>query len=281
MLGTLTALARSTHPGPALAVTVVAVVLGVGAGLEPWRVAVLGVAMLADQVSVGLSNDWLDAGRDRANGRTDKPVARGDVGIPVARAAALFTAVLAVALTVPLGWPATIAHTVALASAWSYNAGLKNSPVSVLPFALSFGMLPLIATLALPDPALAAPWALGAGALLGVAAHFANVLPDLADDDATGIRGLPHRLGARASGVVIAVALAVASALVVFGPAVRGGDSPGVAQLAGFAVSVILAAECARRAITRPPTRRLFQLIIAAALLNVVLLALAGQALLA
>ena len=71
------ALARSTHPGPGLAVTVVAVLLGVAVGLEPWRVAVLGLAMLFDQVSVGLSNDWIDADRDRAVGRTDKPVARG------------------------------------------------------------------------------------------------------------------------------------------------------------------------------------------------------------
>ena len=43
------------------------------------------------------------------------------------------------------------------------------------------------------------PWwaTLGLGAMLGVGAHLVNALPDLADDEATGVRGLPHRLGAR------------------------------------------------------------------------------------
>ena len=34
---------------------------------------------------------------------------------------------------------------------------------------------------------------------LGVAAHFLNTLPDFDDDAATGIQGLPHRIGATAS----------------------------------------------------------------------------------
>src|SRR5262245_18911915 len=67
------ALGRSTHPAPAIAVTVITVLLGVSTGLELWRVAVLGLAMVLDQASVGLSNDWIDAERDRAVGRTDKP----------------------------------------------------------------------------------------------------------------------------------------------------------------------------------------------------------------
>jgi len=39
--------------------------------------------------------------------------------------------------------------------------------------------------------------ALVAAALLGFAAHFANVLPVLRADAATGVRGLPQRLGPR------------------------------------------------------------------------------------
>src|SRR3954447_6363752 len=191
------ALARSTHPGPGLAVTVVSVLLGIAVGLEPWRVAVLGLVMLFDQVSVGLSNDWIDAERDRAVGRTDKPVAQGQIGVATVRAAAWIAAGASLLLTVPLGLAATAVHTVALASAWSYNAGLKNSPVSALPYAVSFGLLPSIASLARPAPALPAWWVWAAGALLGVAAHFANVLPDLDDDRRTATRALPHRLGLR------------------------------------------------------------------------------------
>jgi 4-hydroxybenzoate polyprenyltransferase len=191
------------------------------------------------------------------------------------RAASVVTALLAVALTLPLGWRATAVHVVFIASAWSYNVWLKRTPLSVLPFVASFGLLPALVTLSGTPPLLAAGWALGAGALLGVAAHFANVLPDLADDRATGIAGLPHRLGRRASGAVIAASLAAGSLLVVFGP-----GAPGALQWAGLVLTLGLAAVCAALAVTRPPTRLLFQLIMVAALLNVALLALAGDAVL-
>ena len=178
----LRALALSTHPGPGTAVTVITVLLGVAAGLEPWRIAVLGLVMALDQASVGLSNDWIDADRDRAVGRRDKPVARGDIPATLARNVAFATAVASVLVSIPLGWPALVAHLVFLASAWTYNAGLKGTPVSVLPYLVSFGILPSIVALAAPQPAFAPWWAMAAGALLGAGAHFANVLPDLDDD---------------------------------------------------------------------------------------------------
>jgi 4-hydroxybenzoate polyprenyltransferase len=272
----IAALALSTHPGPAVAVSVIAVVLGVGVGLEWWRLLLLGLAFLANQASVGLSNDWIDADRDRAVGRADKPVATGRISATAVRNAAFMTALLAVALTVPLGWAATVAHAAFIVSAWSYNAGLKGTVLSVAPYIVSFGMLPLVVTLALPSPAVASPWAMLAGALLGVAAHFANVLPDLADDAATGVRGLAHRAGPRTSGLVIAAALAGASASIVLGL----GD-PQLYGWIGLAVSVTLAIACAALVIARRPTRLIFRLIIAGALIDVVLLALSGTRLLA
>jgi len=260
----------STHPGPAFAVTVVTVVLSIGIGLDPWRVAVLGLAMLAGQFSVGLSNDWIDARRDAAAGRTDKPVANGAISVRVVRASAFITAVLALLLTAPLGILPLVAHAVFIVSAWSYNVWLKKTPLSVLPYVVSFGLLPALVTLCVP--AFAAWWALGAGALLGVAAHFANVLPDLETDAATGVRGLPHRVGARGSGIVIAVSLAAASALLFVG-------SPDVLHLFGLVLGVGLAIACVVLVLRGVATRLLFRLIIAAALLDVALLALSGSAL--
>jgi 4-hydroxybenzoate polyprenyltransferase len=268
----LVSLALSTHPGPTVAVTAVTAILAVGAGLEPWRVALVAAAILLDQASVGLANDWLDAERDAAVGRRDKPVALGFVSVATVRAVAVSTAVISLLLTLPLGWPATAAHAVFLASAWSYNVWLKRTALSVLPFVVSFGLLPAVVTLSAATPAFASGWAVAAGALLGVAAHFANVLPDLADDAATGITGLPHRLGRRVSGLTIAAALAAASILVTVAP-----GSPQPWQWVGLAVTLALAATCAVLALTRPPTRLLFQLIMAAALLNVVLLAFGGR----
>jgi len=253
-----------------VAVTVVTAVLALGAGLDAGRLALVTAAVFFNQVSVGLSNDWIDARRDAAVGRRDKPIARGWISVPAVRTASLVTLVLAVLLTLPLGWAATVAHVVFIVSAWGYNLWFKRSALSVLPFVVSFGILPAIVTLAAVPPRFAPWWMLAAGALLGVAAHFANVLPDLADDAATGVAGLPHRTGRRASGLTIAVGLAVASVLVVFG----AGD-PGAVQWVGLVVTLSLAGVTGVLAVTRPPTRLLFQLIMAAAIVNVVLLALA------
>ena len=47
--------------------------------------------------------------------------------------------------------------------------------------------------------------------------HFLNVLPDLGDDAATGVRGLPHRVGARWSPAVATAVLVLASVVTVVG----------------------------------------------------------------
>jgi 4-hydroxybenzoate polyprenyltransferase len=267
-------LAGSTHPGPTLAVTFVTVALGVAIGLEPWRLAAIGAAMLCGQASVGLSNDWLDAARDSAVGRTDKPVARGEISPAFARGAAFTLLVLAVALTVPLGIFALLAHAVFLAAGWGYNLGLKSTAGSVIPYLVGFGVLPLLVTLSLPAPTVAAWWAMGAGGLLGVAAHFANALPDLEEDRATGVVGLPHRAGVRTSGIVTFAALAAASGLVVFGPGL-----PGFVGWACLAIEAAIAIAGIMLTLTRPPGRPLFRLVILGAIVAVAALVLSGSSL--
>jgi 4-hydroxybenzoate polyprenyltransferase len=266
-------LARATHPGPTVVVTAVTVLRGVGVGLEPPRLALLGLAMLVGQASVGLGNDWLDAARDAAAGREDKPVAQGLVSAAAAQTAALVTAVAAVALTVPLGVPATLAHGAFIASAWSYNLGLKSTPASVVPYIISFGLLPMIVTLALPKPMPAALWAMGMGALLGIAAHFTNVIPDLEDDRRTGVRGLPHALGRRLSGIATFLALTAASVVAVLG----AGGSPTAVHWLGMAFTLAIAAVGIVLVIAQPPRRLLFRLVLLAALVDVALLASSGQ----
>ncbi|HEX6798142.1 MAG TPA: UbiA family prenyltransferase, partial [Ktedonobacterales bacterium] len=46
------------------------------------------------------------------------------------------------------------------------------------------------------------PWLVPLGAALGLALNVANALPDLEDDAAAGIRGLPHLLGEHAGRLV-------------------------------------------------------------------------------
>lgn len=275
---TVVALARATHPGPTVSVTVLAIVLGVALELSALRLTLLGLVIITNQASIGWSNDWLDAERDRIVGRQDKPVALGLVRVRTVRAWAIGAAVVSVAVSVLLGPWAAIANIVFTASAWSYNFGLKSTPLSVVPYLVSFGLLPQIVSLSRQDAAQAAWWAIGMGALLGAAAHFANVLPDLDDDRRTGIRGLPHRLGRTASGLLVCVCLVAASVLAVVGP-----DDDGVRWVAwvGLAATTGVALACAVLLVTRTPTRLLFRLIILAALVNVALLAVSGDSLLA
>lgn len=268
---TTLSLLGSSHPVPAAGVTLIVVLLGLAVGLDPGRLLLLGLVMALNQLSIGLSNDWLDAARDRAAGRDDKPVARGDVSVDAVRLAALVSAAGALALSVTLGWAFVVVHAVALAGGWAYNARLKHGMLSPLPYVVSFGLLSALATTALPDPAPPAWWAVAAGALLGVAAHVANVLPDLDDDAATGVRGLPHRLGARGSTVLAGVALAGAAGAL----AVGLGPTP----LAIVGLGVSLAASAAAVALGLRGSRWAFRLVLVAALVDVALLVLAGPAL--
>lgn len=265
------ALLAAAHGGPAIVVTLVTLALALTSGLESGRAALVTVMILLQQLSIGWSNDALDAARDTADGRRDKPIARGDLDARLVLALAAAAALGALALSLLLGPGAAIAHAVFLLSGWAYNAGLKRGLLATACYAIGFGSLPLIVTLAGAEPRWAAWWAIAMGALLGIAAHFANVLPDLEDDARHGIRALPHRLGARASGLVALVSLAAAALLGVIGP-LNVTPLSIVGAVAG-AVLLVVGAVLVRRA---PRSRGLFRVIMAAALAAVVSLAGAG-----
>jgi 4-hydroxybenzoate polyprenyltransferase len=271
--GLLPALVRASHPEPALAVTAVAGALAVAAGRGAEAVLVV-LAFGAGQLSVGWSNDWLDRERDVRAGRPDKPVARGEVTAPTVRRAALVAAALCVPLSLLTGLAAGVAHLVAVAAAWAYNAHLKATALSWAPYALAFGLVPSIVVLGLPGTPWAAWWATAAGALLGVGAHLANALPDLDDDVAEGVRGLPHRLGARASSALAAVLLLGATALLVAGP-----GAPGRLAVAALVVAGAVTAGGLALTAARPGSRAAFRAAILVALLGVALLVHRGSAL--
>jgi 4-hydroxybenzoate polyprenyltransferase len=238
---TLRALVLATHAGPAVAVTVVATLLAVAAGAPSGRVALVSAAVLAGQASIGWSNDWLDADRDRAVARPDKPVVLGAVAPSRLRSAAIGAVVVAVPLSLLLGIVPGLLLLTLVASGWAYNAGLKRTAASVVPYVTGFGALPAGVVAAAPGAPVAPWWLVAAGAALGAAAHLANVAPDLEDDLATGVRGLPHRLGAQVSAVTGALLLGAASLVLVLGP-----DGPptgaGWAGLALAAPAVVTAA---------------------------------------
>ena len=267
------ALALATHPGPAVAVTVVAGLLALAAGVPAGRAALVTVAVLAGQASIGWSNDWLDADRDRAVARADKPVVQGAVDPALLRSLALGSAAAAVVLSLLLGVVPGVLLLVLVVSGWAYNAGLKRTAVSVLPYVTGFGALPAGVVAAAPGAPLAPWWLVTAGAALGAAAHLANVAPDLEDDLATGVRGLPHRIGARGSAVTGAVVLGGASLVLVLGP----DGPPTAAGWAGLALAVP-AVVVAALAGTRRFRRLAFPAVMLLTVLDVVLLLAGGAA---
>jgi 4-hydroxybenzoate polyprenyltransferase len=171
-----------------------------------------------------------------------------------------------------MGWYAGAAHLVAVASAWTYNVRLKSTVLSFVPYAVSFGLLPAVVTLSTEGHPTPPWWATVAGALLGVGAHGANVLPDLDVDRETGVRGLPQRLGRGATSLLAGVTLLAATVLLAAGPGMTALGWAAVAVAAAIFVGGLVLGR-------RPGSRAPFLAVIAVAVVDVALLVLHGGSL--
>jgi 4-hydroxybenzoate polyprenyltransferase len=218
------------------------------AGASGWNFPLLLIpAVLAGQLSVGWSNDAFDADRDAAAGRTDKPIVTGGIGRRPVVIAAGVALVVSIALSLAIGLLTTAVNVVMIAAAWAYNAGLKSTPASVLMYIAGFGPIPALAASTLPGHPAPQAWTVVVASLLGVGAHFANVLPDLAADRISGVRGLPQLIAARRGGetavrAIALVLLLAATVMMVLAPP----GPPRWPALLGLAVAVALAVVGAR-----------------------------------
>jgi 4-hydroxybenzoate polyprenyltransferase len=266
----IVALLRAAHIGPTIAVTTLALLLSFAFDLSGPRLALVTAAVFAGQLVIGWSNDLLDAARDTAAHRRDKPLATGALtqkSVSVALGAA---AVAGVGLSAALGWRSAIVHlALVVGSGLAYNVGLKATAWSWLPFAVAFGSFPAVVSLAASPPGLPAAWISAGGAALGTAAHFLNTLPDLADDATTGIKGLPHRIGGRGSQVVATTLLLAASVVTVLAPE---GTPPRLAWIGLLVAGLLTGGALTARG--RTP----FRCCVAIAILDVMLLLLMSKA---
>ena len=209
-------LVAACHPLPTAFVTGFVTAYGAVVGLSGARLALLALAVMLGQLSIGWCNDAVDAARDTAAGRRDKPVAAGLVGRRTVAVAAGVAVVACLAASFALGTAAGVVHTVVVAAGWAYDLGLKATVLSGVPYVVAFGLLPAVATQAWMG--VRPPVAVMAGtALLGLAAHFANTVGDTEADAATGVRGLPQRIGPARSLVATAVLVAAAAVVLAVG----------------------------------------------------------------
>lgn len=211
------ALVVAGHPGPCLVITALVTALTAHAAARGIGPVLVAPAILTGQLSVGWSNDACDAERDLVAGRPDKPVARGDISVRAVWIAAFSALAVSAVLSLQIGPWWLLINAVLVGTAWAYNLGLKTTWASGLMFLLGFAPLPALATFTMPGQ----PWptwqVTAAAGCIGVGTHFTNVLPDLAADQITGVRGLPQivaaRWGGRAVRAVAIVLLLVASVL--------------------------------------------------------------------
>lgn len=243
------ALAVASHPGPSLAITAMVSLLAAEAAPRGTGPVLAILAMLAMQLSIGWSNDAFDARRDAAAGRTDKPVAAGRIGLPAVWAAAGLAAAATLALSLAVGTDLFLVAVAMTAAGWAYNAGLKSTLASGLMYLAGFGLIPAYAAATLPGH----PWPRWpvtlAAAVLGLGAHFANVLPDLAADRAAGVRGLPQRV-AQAAALWAARRRGQDP-----GTQERGPQDVGAAAVRACALTLLLAASAVLLAAARPDAR--------------------------
>ena len=199
--GQAISLLLSCHPLPALAMTVALTVAAALTGRSGTECLLVAATVLSGQLTIGWINDVVDRERDRRTGRQDKPVAMGWIDPGTVNFATMCMVLVVIPLSIANGTVAGIAHLAAVMSAWMYNFYFKATVLSWLPYAVSFGLL----------PAFLSYGGLGGGlhggpptiamtvlaALLGIGIHFLNTLPDLVEDNETGVSHLPLRVALR------------------------------------------------------------------------------------
>lgn len=93
----------------------------------------------------------------------------------------------------PLQFAGGFTHLLGVGCGVAYNFYFKSRVTSPLPYAVAFAAL--VSCVFIGAGRTPPWWVATSGALLGIAAHFANVLKDMEKDRSIGVQGLPQRIG--------------------------------------------------------------------------------------
>ena len=202
----LIGLLKACHFGPTMTVTITSLLLATNLWWEgPAIVIAFGVFL--GQLLVGFTNDLKDFQDDKKHNRSHKPLVSGQITTAQLQRAIKIVAPIAVVVNIagPLGVKGGLIYLFGVGMGISYNLYFKSTLLSPLPYAIAFAALVACIVVATDrNPPL---WLMSAAALLGVAAHFANVLKDLDQDLTSGIKGLPQRLGKKYSRLIVSILL--------------------------------------------------------------------------
>jgi 4-hydroxybenzoate polyprenyltransferase len=186
------------HPIPSILTTLAAIsfawIFGIGLGDRRfWWIAAI---MLLVQFSISALNEWADADLDRRAGR-HRPIPLGLVSPSAAFSVAVVSAVGAFLLCVlsDLGPFALLLVGVGTACGWAYDLRLKPSPLSFLPFAIAFPLMPFWIGVLAGRPLSSLGILFLGGSPLAAAIHLADAIPDRGRDRAAGVNTLAVALG--------------------------------------------------------------------------------------
>ena len=144
------------------------------------------VTVLMTQLSIGALNDWADRGYD-ARAQRPKPLLIGHASPKFALTLAILFAFCAVPGALMFGVTAGLILALGLAAGWAYDLALKPTPLSVLPFAVAFPMLPSWVAVIAGFRLSQLSSLILAGPFLAAAIHLGDSLPDLEMDARSGI----------------------------------------------------------------------------------------------
>ena len=211
--------ARVIHPFPVALNVAATVGLATIAndGLPAFDVLVrLAAAMFFVQAAIGASNDYCDRDLDALT-KPYKPIVRGAIDPRAALALAVLCAAAAGIIASTFGPASMAAGAAGLAAGLAYNARLKRTVGSALPFMVALPALPVWVWASLDKFTPELWWLLPFAPLAALAVHLSNTLPDIESDRRAGVRGLAHTLGeARSLALArgsFALALVLAAAL--------------------------------------------------------------------
>lgn len=207
---------RASHPVPTFAVTTLTLLLSIAFNVPPINTGMIVVAVFFNQIAIGLSNDIVDVARDRRAGRTDKPLVSGALSRSTSWTLVVAASVLSLVLSFLVDYRVGLWQAVFLISGFAYNAGLKATVLSAVPYATGFAALPALVSAGTDPPTWPGSWVVVVGAILGVSAHFANVLPDSESDRVEGIRGLPQRVPRQVTAGVLVTLTAISAGVLIW-----------------------------------------------------------------
>jgi len=231
------------HPIPSLLTTVAAVgfALIFGIGRSDVRLWWIGVAMLLVQFSISALNEWADADLDRQAGR-QRPIPLGLVSPRTALMVAVLCAVGAFLLSTLANFGAVslLLVGIGLACGWAYDLRLKGTPLSFLPFAIAFPLMPFWIGLLAGRPASSLGVLFLGGSPLAIAIHLADAIPDRERDRAAGLRTLAVALGRPGAELVAAGLLLVGTLLSIVLILQRGPTSIAAISLGTIVASLLI-----------------------------------------